>query len=172
MFSECENIKEAHKLSSHVFGIFNIYHYTTVIPKSAENIEESVYNEEYEKCKLESHNRVYKPKIEKSGFENRDKLKEEFCMQYKEKLEEDKKMIKKYLKQGILDISKIEEVVSADFRKFILNMISTANLSEEKTGRTEYGQKYKMTQSEERFTLKCEDGNLEMPKFIFEFLEE
>ena len=93
-------------------------------------------------------------------------------MQYKEKLEEDKKMIKKYLKQGILDISKIEEVVSADFRKFILNMISTANLSEEKTGRTEYGQKYKMTQSEERFTLKCEDGNLEMPKFIFEFLEE
>ena len=172
MFSECENIKEAHKLSSHVFGIFNIYHYTTVIPKSAESIEESVYNEEYEKCKLESHNRVYKPKLEKSGFENRDKLKEEFRMQYKEKLEEDKKMIKKYLKQGILDISKIEEVVSADFRKFILNMISTANLSEEKTGRTEYGQKYKMTQSEERFTLKCEDGNLEMPKFIFEFLEE
>ena len=172
MFSECEDIKEAHKLSSYVFGVANIQHYTTVIPKTAESIEESVYNEEYEKCKLESHNRVYKPKLEKSGFENRDKLKEEFRMQYKEKLEEDKRMIRKYLNKGILDISKIEEVVSADFRKFILKMISIANLSEEKIGRTEYGQKYKMKQLEERFTLKCEDGNLEMPKFIFEFLEE
>ncbi len=172
MFSECENIKDAHKLSSYVFGIANIQHYTTVISKSAESIEESVYNEDYEKCKLESHNKVYKPKLEKSGFENRDKLKEEFRVQYKEKLEEDKKMIKKYLKQGIFDISKIEEIISCDFRKFILKMISIANLSEEKIGRTEYGQKYKMKQLEERFTLKCEDGNLEMPKFIFEFLEE
>ena len=172
MFSECEDIKEAHKLSAHVFGIQNIRHYVTEISKGTESIEESIYDEKCGEYKLESHNRVYKPKLEKSGFENRDDIKEKFRLEYKEKLEENKKMIKKYLSSGKLDISKIEGEVSSDFRKFILNMISAANLSENKMSTTEYGQKYKMVQLEERFVLKCEDGNLEMPKFIFEFLGE
>lgn len=172
MFSECEDIKEAHKLSAHVFGIQNIRHYVTEISKGTESIEESIYDEKCGEYKLESHNRVYKPKLEKSGFENRDDIKEKFRLEYKEKLEENKKMIKKYLSRGKLDISKIEGEVSSDFRKFILNMISAANLSENKISTTEYGQKYKMVQLEERFVLKCEDGNLEMPKFIFEFLGE
>ena len=172
IFSECEDIKEAHKLSAHVFGIQNIRHYVTEISKGTESIEESLYDEKCGEYKLESHNRVYKPKLEKSGFENRDDIKEKFRLEYKEKLEENKKMIKKYLSRGKLDISKIEGEVSSDFRKFILNMISAANLSENKISTTEYGQKYKMVQLEERFVLKCEDGNLEMPKFIFEFLGE
>lgn len=172
MFSECEDIKEAHKLSAHVFGIQNIRHYVTEISKGTESIEESIYDEKCGEYKLESHNRVYKPKLEKSGFENRDDIKEKFRLEYKEKLEENKKMIKKYLSRGKLDISKIEGEVSSDFRKFILNMISAANLSENKISTTEYGQKYKIVQLEERFVLKCEDGNLEMPKFIFEFLGE
>ncbi len=172
MFSECEDIKEAHKLSAHVFGIQNIRHYVTEISKGTESIEESLYDEKCGEYKLESHNRVYKPKLEKSGFENRDDIKEKFRLEYKEKLEENKKMIKKYLSRGKLDISKIEGEVSSDFRKFILNMISAANLSENKISTTEYGQKYKIVQLEERFVLKCEDGNLEMPKFIFEFLGE
>lgn len=172
MFSECEDIKEAHKLSARVFGIQNIRHYVTEISKGTESIEESIYDEKCGEYKLESHNRVYKPKLEKSGFENRDDIKEKFRLEYKEKLEENKKMIKKYLSSGKLDISKIEGEVSSDFRKFILNMISAANLSENKMSTTEYGQKYKMVQLEERFVLKCEDGNLEMPKFIFEFLGE
>ena len=172
IFSECEDIKEAHKLSAHVFGIQNIRHYVTEISKGTESIEESIYDEKCGEYKLESHNRVYKPKLEKSGFENRDDIKEKFRLEYKEKLEENKKMIKKYLSRGKLDISKIEGEVSSDFRKFILNMISAANLSENKISTTEYGQKYKMVQLEERFVLKCEDGNLEMPKFIFEFLGE
>ena len=172
MFSECEDIKEAHKLSAHVFGIQNIRHYVTEISKGTESIEESLYDEKCGEYKLESHNRVYKPKLEKSGFENRDDIKEKFRLEYKEKLEENKKMIKKYLSRGKLDISKIEGEVSSDFRKFILNMISAANLSENKISTTEYGQKYKIVQLEERFVLKCEDGNLEMPKFIFEFFGE
>lgn len=172
MFIECENMNEAHKLSAHIFGIQNIRHYGMDIPRSTDSSENSIYDEDYMEYILESHNRTYKPKIEKTGFEDRKKLKEELTLLYKKKLEKDKEMIMKYLKNGVLDISKIEENISSEFRIFILNLITTANMSTEKIGRTEYGQRYKIIESKERFVLKCEDGDLEMPKFIFEFLED
>ena len=52
MFSECEDIKEAHKLSAHVFGIQNIRHYVTEISKGTESIEESIYDEKCGEYKL------------------------------------------------------------------------------------------------------------------------
>ncbi|AVQ27167.1 TIGR02677 family protein [Fusobacterium ulcerans] len=172
MFIECEDMDEAHKLSAHIFGIQNIRHYGMDIPRSTDSSENSAYDEEYMEYILESHNRTYKPKIEKTGFEDRKKLKEELSLLYKKKLEEDREMIMKYLQNGILDISKIDENISSEFRIFILNLITSANISVEKTGRTEYGQKYKMSEMKEKFVLKCEDGNLEMSKYIFEFLED
>ena len=47
-----------------------------------------------------------------------------------------------------------------------------ANFSSDKISRTEYGQKYRLTETNEKMVLKCEDGDLEMPKYIFEFLED
>ena len=81
-------------------------------------------------------------------------------------------MITQYLDEGMLDISQIDGEVSAEFRKFILNLITMANLSSDKISRTEYGQKYRLTETNEKMVLKCEDGDLEMPKYIFEFLED
>lgn len=176
LFINCQDIEEAHKLSGYIFGIQRIRHFQ-LNPTTTISNESSVYSYEegiknYVEYTLESHNRVYKPKVEKTGFEDRSKLKEKLMLEYRQKLENDKKRISKYLKVGILDISKIEDVISSEFRIFILNMISMASLSKEKIGITEYGQKYKLKRTEGTFTLKCEDGDLEMPKYIFEFLED
>lgn len=77
----------------------------------------------------------------------------------------------KYTKDGILDISKIDEEVSIDFRLFILNMISLVSLNGG-WGRTEDGQRYEAIKLDKRCVLKCEDGDLDMPVYIFNFLEE
>ena len=177
LFIDCQDIKEAHKLASHLFGIQKIRHFNLRAPNTISS-ESSVYDEGEDKNRnymeyiLESHNRTYKPRVEKTGFEDRSELKEKLKLEYKKKLENDRKMITQYLNKGILDISQIDEEVSAEFRKFILNLITLANLSSDKISRTEYGQKYRLIETDEKMVLKCEDGNLEMPKYIFEFLED
>lgn len=172
MFAECADIDEAHKLSANVFGVQSIRHYAVNSSRTSDSHSESVYGEKIIPYILESHNRSYKPKVEKSGFEDKQKIKAELNRKYKEKLEKDKKMILKYLKNKKLDISQIEETISSDFRLFILNLITTANSSYDKIGRTEYGQLYKVIETDKRFILNCEDGKLEMPVYIFEFLED
>lgn len=176
LFIDCQDIKEAHKLAAHIFGVQRIRHFQ-LKPSTTISTETSVYYDEggdknYREYILESHNRTYKPKVEKIGFEDRRKLKEKLKLEYEEKLKNDKKMMLQYLDKGVLDISKLEGEVSSEFRIFILNLISIANLSSDRTGRTEYGQKYKLIDGKGYFTLKCEDGDLEMPKYIFEFLED
>ena len=177
LFIDCQDIKEAHKLASHLFGIQKIRHFNLRAPNTISS-ESSVYDEGEDKNRnymeyiLESHNRTYKPRVEKTGFEDRRELKEKLRLEYKRKLENDRKMITQYLDKGILDISQIDEEVSAEFRKFILNLITMANLSSDKISRTEYGQRYKIIETNEKMVLKCEDGALEMPKYIFEFLED
>ena len=177
LFIDCQDINEAHRLASHLFGIQKVRHFNLKATNTVSS-ENSVYDEGEDKNRnymeyiLESHNRTYKPRVEKTGFEDRSELKEKLKLEYKKKLENDRKMITQYLNKGILDISQIDEEVSAEFRKFILNLITLANLSSDKISRTEYGQKYRLIETDEKMVLKCEDGNLEMPKYIFEFLED
>ena len=177
LFIDCQDINEAHRLASHLFGIQKVRHFNLKATNTVSS-ENSVYDEGEDKNRnymeyiLESHNRTYKLRVEKTGFEDRSELKEKLKLEYKKKLENDRKMITQYLNKGILDISQIDEEVSAEFRKFILNLITLANLSSDKISRTEYGQKYRLIETDEKMVLKCEDGDLEMPKYIFEFLED
>ena len=41
-----EDLEEAHKLSAHVFGVQQIEHYKTNIPRDEDGINNSVYQEE------------------------------------------------------------------------------------------------------------------------------
>ena len=169
-FIKCESLEEAHKYSSEIFGVQKIRHFSlgkTMIDRD----KSSVYEEEAKEYKLESHNRTYKPRVQKSGFEDKSLLKRIEREKALERLKNNKRMRMKYTKDGILDISKIDEEVSIDFRLFILNMISLASLNGG-WGRTEDGQRYETIKLDKRCVLKCEDGDLDMPVYIFNFLEE
>ena len=169
-FIKCESLEEAHRYSSEIFGVQKIRHFSlgkTMIDRD----KSSVYEEEAKEYKLESHNRTYKPRVQKSGFEDKSLLKRIEREKALERLKNNKRMRMKYTKDGILDISKIDEEVSIDFRLFILNMISLASLNGG-WGRTEDGQRYEAIKLDKRCVLKCEDGDLDMPVYIFNFLEE
>lgn len=59
LFLKCEDLEEAHKLSAHVFGVQQIEHYKTNIPRDEDGINNSVYQEEPAMFLLKpSHERV------------------------------------------------------------------------------------------------------------------
>ena len=74
-----------------------------------------------------------------------------------------------YIQDNQLDISCIEDCISVDTRDTFLRWIAQANLTASKSGRTEYGQAFRLVKQGGSHTLKCEDGQLVMPRYIFQF---
>ena len=80
-----------------------------------------------------------------------------------------KEIVLHYIKDNKINFSEIEETVSEETRKIFLLWISQANMNSQKTGRTEYGQEYRLIRKKGECILKCEDGDLSMPAYILEF---
>lgn len=169
LFMECADLEEAHKLSAHLFGIQNVQHYKVNAPRFTDNINSSVYEEEPSKYLLKPHTRVYKPRIEKEGFTSKSLEKLAQRNQYLKQIEEERQMVMKYIKNNRLDIETINECISERTRTTLLRWISAANTTSTKEGQTEYGQKYKLIRKDSLCVLHCEDGDLKMPGYIFEF---
>lgn len=172
MFLKCGSIGEAHKLSAHLFGIQRVRHYKVNTERSTDSIFSSTYEEEPSEFLLRPRTRKYKPRIDKSGFENKEIEKLLQKNAYLEQMEADKEMVLKYIKGNKLDVSAIDDVVPESTRTALLRWISIAGMTASKTGRTEYGKKFKLVKNEGTCTLKCKDGNLVMPVYVLEFEED
>ena len=162
-------MEEVHKLSAHIFGIQHVRHFKVNCPRSTDSINSSVFDELPSEYELKPHTRTYKPRIHKSGFESKALEKLAQRNQYLKKLEEDRKLVMKYIQDGQLDISRIDDCISVDTRETFLRWIAQANLTVSKNGRTEYGQAFRLIKQEGSHKLKCEDGKLVMPRYIFQF---
>lgn len=171
MFLKCNDLNEAHKLAAHVFGIQNIHHYKINGERSTDSTNSSTYDEDPMIYILKTHTTAYKPRVDKKGFENKSMEKLAQRLAYLKQVEEDKKMVMKYIKDNRLEIDKIDDCISETTRTTLLRWISAANTTSTKIGHTEYGQEYRLIRKNEMCTLKCEDGNLKMPTYIFEFKE-
>ena len=172
MFLDCKDLDDAHKLAAHVFGIQNIRHFKSAGDRVTDSIYNSTYEEEPAEFLLNSHNKIYKPKTDKTGFTEMALEKTAKKLEYFKQLEKDKEMVMKYIRNNKLTIADINEVITENMRISILRWISNANMSASKTGITEYGQKYRLVRNEEICVLHCEDGDLEMPSYTFEFGDE
>lgn len=171
MFVQCKNVEEAHKLSAHIFGIQHVRHFKVNCSRSTDSINSSVFDELPSEYELKPHTRTYKPRIHKSGFESKALEKLAQRNQYLKKLEEDRELVMKYIQGNQLDISRIDDCISVDTRETLLRWIAQANLTVSKSGRTEYGQAFHLIKQEGSHTLKCEDGELVIPRYIFQFAE-
>lgn len=172
MFQNCCDIEEAHKLSAHVFGIQHVRHFKINGDRSTDDISSSTYEEEPMEFFLKPRTRAYRPRVDKTGFENKSMEKLAQRNMYLKKAEEDRKMVLRYIEGSRLELSKIHETVSIAARETLLRWIAAANLTDSAKGRTEYGQAYRLIKTKETCTLKCEDGDLVMPSYILEFAEE
>ena len=169
LFLKCESLEEAQKLSAHVFGIQRIEHFRTLEPREADSINRSVYEEEPATFLLKPHTRTYREKKDRRGFADRTMEKLIQRENYLRQARRQKEIVLHYIKDNKINFSEIEETVSEETRKIFLLWISQANMNSQKTGRTEYGQEYRLIRKKGECILKCEDGDLSMPAYILEF---
>ena len=169
LFLKCESLEEAQKLSAHVFGIQRIEHFRTLEPRDADTINQSVYEEEPATFLLKPHTRNYREKKDRRGFADRTMEKMIQRENYLRQARKQKEIVLHYIKDNKINFSEIEETVSEETRKIFLLWISQANMNSQKTGRTEYGQEYRLIRKKGECVLKCEDGDLSMPAYILEF---
>ena len=169
MFLQCEDLDEARRLSAHVFGVQKIQHFKTIEAREEDSINNSVYDEEPSVYLLKPHTRNYREKKDKRGFEDKTFQKMIQREAYLKQAKKQKEIVMHYIRDNKITFSEIDETVEESTRAVFLQWISLANMSSQKTGRTEYGQEYRLTRKDGTCVLKCEDGNLVMPSYILEF---
>ena len=169
LFLKCEDLEEAHKLSAHVFGVQQIEHYKTNIPRDEDGINNSVYQEEPAMFLLKPNTRGYRERKDRTGFADKSLEKMAQRESYLRQAQKQKEVVLRYIREKKIRFAEIDEVVSEDTRAIFLQWIAQANMSSEKMGRTEYGQEYQLRKKEGSCVLKCEDGDLKMPDYTLEF---
>ena len=165
LFLKCEDLEEAHKLSAHVFGVQQIEHYKTNLPREEDSINNSVYQEEPSIFLLKPHTRGYRERKDRTGFADKTLEKMAQRESYLRQAQKQKEVVLRYIREHKIRFAEIDE----DTRAIFLQWIAQANMSSEKTGRTEYGQEYQLKRKDGSCVLKCEDGDLKMPDYTLEF---
>ena len=173
MFAKTENIEEAHKLSSLVFGMFNTRHIKGNYVRETDSINSSLLEEIPNEYEIKPRIREYKEKMPKIAIIDNTKEKKEYIEKYQKQLEENRKEIEKYIKNGKIEIKELP-VVKSNVRKTLLKWISKAGLMIDKQITSEDGRKIKLIYPKdgERCILECEDGNLEMPAYELQFIDD
>ncbi len=169
LFLEAGSLEEAHRISAHVFGIQNIAHLKENALRDTDSINSSVYDEEAFAYLLRPRTKTYRERRRQQGFTDKSLEKLQQRMMYLKELESEKQLVLRYIRDNRLDFTAIQEVVPDTVRVIFLQWIAQANMNSEKTGRTEYGQEFRLLQKEGTCVLHCEDGDLTMPAYVLEF---
>ena len=172
MFVRVENMEEAHKLSSLVFGMFNTRHIRGNYSRETDSINSSLLDEIPNEYEVKPRIREYKEKQNKVAIIDRTKEKREQIEEYLKQIENERRETEKYIKDGKIDIKTLP-IIKSSFRKTLLKWISKAEQMNNNEIVIEDGKKIKLIypKDKQRCTLKCDDGELEMPAFELEFIE-
>ena len=169
MFLSCPEMEDAHRLAAHVFGVQKVRHFRVTGDRQTDSINVSTSEEAPSEFLLTPHTRRYKPRLDRSGFEGKELKKAQARAAYLKKTDEERETVLRYIRDGRIVLADIQEEVPAHVRQTFLKWISDANMNSRREGRTEYGQSFSLLKGEEKITLFCEDGNLEMPSYTFLF---
>ena len=172
MFLDCESLQDAHRLSAHVFGIQHLRHFKVNAERSTDSISSSTAEEEPMDFLLTPRIRTYRPRIEKNGYSSRELEKAAKRTEYLRRIEKDRQMVQRYIQGNRLSVSDIKDTVPESVRTTLLRWISLANMTESGNGITEYGRSFTLHRGKQNCTLHCEDGDLIMPAYVFEFSAE
>ncbi|MCX7843087.1 MAG: TIGR02677 family protein [Clostridia bacterium] len=170
MFLACEDIKEAHKLSAVAFGLFNTRHLRTNPERATESPNSSVYDEVPLQVEIKPKVRGYKEKSARTPIEFKTEKKEKMRAEYIKRLEEEKQVIESYINAGEIDMESLP-LIPQHVRVTLLKWIGKAVSTSGKTAKTEDGRVFRLIipQNGRRFTLRSEDGCLEMPAYKLRF---
>lgn len=170
MFAECDDINKAHCLSAHVFGVMNTSHYKFNSLAQTDSIYDNASAVSPQVFEIKPRTRTYKPKIKTDGFISKASQKAEGREARLAAIREEQKMIESYIENNMIKISELsKQTVPEKLRITLLKWITAASQNKNYTGITDFGRKYRIRRGEEMIVLHCDDGDLYMPEYIFEF---
>ena len=172
MFSKCETIEEAHRLSAYVFGIEAPLHLKGNFIRNTDSIYSSVYEENPFVVEVLPRIRTYKEKAKRSGIVDRTEEKKRMREETIKRLEEERKLFDSYIVDGILEFQKLP-ILEPQVRDIFLMWLSKALERKDFHGKTEDGREYYIenAQEKERCVVKCTDGYFTMPAYKIVFKE-
>lgn len=169
-FDSMENMDQAHKLSSVAFGVFHTRHFhIDHIP--TDNIYADVWDERPMEHETKPIIRNYREKTRPSAVSSNQEKKEEMMRIHLEQRQQEKNLIEQYIRENEIRIENLP-IVETHVRKMLLSWIGKAMARKDRTIKTELGRKVRVVLSNERVMLRAEDGQLEMPKAIFQFVDD
>lgn len=170
IFLSTNDIDEAHKLSSLVFGMFNTRHIKGDIIRSSESINMGIYEEEPYEITIKPRIRTYREKSEKSPIPDNSEKKERLLRKIMEERENEINLMANYIIDGEIDFANLP-IIESHIRRTLLRWLTKAIGSKDNTGKTEDGKFFRVLfpKNNERCILYSEDGELQMPayKIIF-----
>ncbi len=170
MFLKCDDVEEAHKLSSVAFGIFHTRHIKGNILRKTESINSSVYEENPFEVKIKPRVRTYREKRDRTSILDNTEKKEKMLKEIIRIREEEKRVMESYIEGKTIDFAALPKIES-HVRVTLLRWLSKGNNSSNSKAKTEDGRVYRVIPPEKGkyCILECEDGTLNMPAYKIHF---
>lgn len=170
LFSEFEDIEEAHLLSGQVFGISSYLHLLGDFQRETESSSSSIYDEKPMEVILSPRVRTYREKMIKSAII--DHQAEKLAMRakvLKERAEEED-ILMSYLVEKQVVFEQLTDVPEK-VRRALLRWLVKGVQEKGKITVTEHGKRFRLLNPDEnsRCLLNCEDGIMELPAYILVF---
>lgn len=173
MFSKCRDMNEAHRLAASVFGIEKPLHLKGLADRKTDSINSGIFDEEPYEVKVLPRMRTYREKAQRKGIVDRSREKEETRRKTIQRLEEERRLLKSYIKNNRLEFAALPEI-EPQVRDIFLLWLSKALENKDFRGKTEDGQVYfiELPHTKERCMVRASDGILEMPAYTIRFEEK
>lgn len=167
-FSRMDDVKDAHKLSATVFGVFHTKHLFADI-KSTEDIYRDIWEEAPTELTIKPRVRHYREKTKPSALQDHKLEKEMMMNQYLQEKEKEQEMIRQYMNGNKIVFRELP-TIDANIRKTLLSWLGKAMANKDYTAKIETGKKIKVKKVDDStITLRSEDGVLQMPNFEIHF---
>lgn len=169
-FDNLSDVKAAHELSAVVFGVFHTRHlFSDHVP--TDDIYTSIWEEKPMEHETNPRTRNYREKTRPGAIISQQKQKEAAKREHLQNKQMEQQTLEKYMQGNEIHLDQLP-VVEPYVRKMLLSWIGKAMMRKDRTFQTEHGRAVKVIMSHnERIILRAEDGELEMPKVIFQFIE-
>ena len=172
MFAKCKNMNEAHKLAAVAFGIEKPLHLKGDFPRQTESINSGVYDESPSEITIQPRTRNYREKAKRTGIVDHTKQKEAVRTAMLQKLEEERRLLKSYIKDNRLEFEKLPEI-EPQVRDTFLTWLSKGLENKAHRAKTEDGKVFSIVleNPEKTCMLSCTDGVFHMPAYTIVFEE-
>jgi uncharacterized protein (TIGR02677 family) len=170
IFANCADIKDAHRLSSCVFGLFHTRHIWAE-EKDTEDIYQEIWETRPSEVILNPRIRSYREKTRPQAIISYPEEKEKMLKEYLLEKEAEKRLIDEIIENKRIFLNKIT-TTDPYIRKTLLNWIAKSMGNRMGLGKTQTGHKYRLSKLDNQIiTIAWDDGVLKMPNFVIEFLE-